>query len=166
MSDKALTLRLYQPRDIPTALTMLMGALPRLPNYAMIRPDRKRIEYVLTHNVDNASGFAGWVLCDSHDEVHGCGAGWCVMSLMSHDFVADDVFMWVEPEYRNYHNAALLVNTYVDWAKSKGARLIRASHTGGSFPKASKDGKLYDALLRRLGFQEVGSVYHYSTYGE
>lgn len=164
--SRELTLRLYQKRDIPRALDMLMNALPQLPNYSMIKPDRDRIKYVLEHNVMNAYAFAGWVLCDSHDIPQGCVAAWCVMSLMSTDLVADDIFMWVEPEYRSYKNAAMLVTAYVDWCKARGAKLIRASHTGGSFPKDSKEGKLFDALLRRLGFKEVGSVYHYSAYGD
>lgn len=164
--DRELTLRLYQQRDIPRALEMLMGALPQLPNYSQIKPDRDRIKYVLEHNIQNAYAFAGWVLCDSHDIPQGCGAAWCVMSLMSTDLIADDVFMWVEPEYRSYKNASMLLNAYLDWCKARGAKLIRASHTGGSFPKDSKEGKMFDALLRRHGFKEVGAIYHYSTYGE
>jgi GNAT superfamily N-acetyltransferase len=166
MSEKDLTLRLYQPRDIPRLIKILYAAIPQLPNYKMIKPDKGRIEYVLTHNIDNASAFAGWVLCDSHDEVQGLAAGWCVRNLISLDFVADDVFMWVEPEYRTFKNANMLLTTYVEWAQARGAKLIRASHTGGSFPKGSREGKLFDAMLRRLKFKEVGSVYHLSTYGD
>ena len=163
---KALELRMYQSRDIERMVDMIEKAIPHLPNYRMITPNRERIKYVLTHNVQNANAFAAWVLCDSNDEVHGGGGAWCVASLMSLDMVADDIFMWVEPEYRSYKNAAMLVNVYVDWAKARGAKLIRASHSGGSFPKDSKEGKLYDMLLRKLGFKEVGSIYHYSTYGD
>jgi GNAT superfamily N-acetyltransferase len=141
-----------------------MGALPQLPNYAKITPDRERMKYVLEHNIQNAFAFCGWVVCDSHDVPQGCAAGWCVMSLMSTDMIADDVFMWVEPEYRTYKNAAMLLGAYVDWSKARGAKLIRASHTGGSFPRGSKEHTLFDALLRRQGFKEVGSIYHYSTY--
>ena len=143
-----------------------MGSIPQLPNYRMITPDRGRTEYVLKHHIDNGAAFAGWVLCDSHDQIQGIGAGWCVLNLISFDFVADDVFMWVEPEYRSYRNVAQLVKTYVAWAKARDAKLIRASHTGGSFPRGTKEAELYHALLTRLGFNEVGSVYHYSAYGE
>jgi hypothetical protein len=163
---KELTLRLYEPSDIPRALDLIMLALPQLPNYAMIVPDRERIRYVLTFNVDNAESFAGWVLCDTHNVVQGFGGAWCVRSLMSMDFVADDIFMWVEPEYRNLPNVRKLIHAYRDWAIEKGAKLIRASHSGGSFPKGSKEAELYDVLLRRLGFKEVGSIYHLSTYGD
>ena len=163
---KELTHRVYEPKDIPRVLDLIMLALPQLPNYAMITPDRDRIQYVLEHNVDNAEAFGGWVLCDTHDTVYGFGGAWCVRSLMSMDFVADDIFMWVEPEYRTYPNVRKLVINYVDWAMAKGAKLIRASHTGGSFPKDSREAMLYHTLLMRLGFKEVGSVYHLSTYGE
>jgi GNAT superfamily N-acetyltransferase len=164
--SRELTLRTYQTRDIPRCLDILMAAIPQLPNYAMITPDRDRIQYVLVHNVDNANAFCGWVLCDSHDVPQGCGAGWCVMSLMSQDLVADDVFMWVEPEYRSLRNANLLFAAYQEWALGRGAKLIRATHTGGSFRKGTKEAQLWDALLRRAKFVEVGSVYHYSAYGE
>jgi GNAT superfamily N-acetyltransferase len=157
---KDLILREYQTRDIPRVIDLIVNAIPQLPNYKMIKPDKGRIEYVLVHNIDNASSFAGWVLCDSHDIPQGMGGGWCVRNLMSLDYVADDIFMWVEPEYRNLNNVRLLITTYVEWAKARGAKLIRASHTGGSFPKGSKEAKLYDAMLRRFGFTEVGSVYH------
>jgi GNAT superfamily N-acetyltransferase len=163
---RELTLRSYAPTDIPRVLDLIMVALPQLPNYSMIVPDRDRIKYVLKHNVDNAEAFGGWVLCDTHDEVYGFGGAWCVRSLMSLDFVADDIFMWVEPEYRSYANVRKLVLHYVEWARAKGAKLIRASHTGGSFPKGSREAELYHELLTRLGFDEVGSVYHLSTYGE
>jgi hypothetical protein len=145
---------------------LIMSAIPQIPNYAMITPNRERIRYVLTHNIDNAAAFCGWVLCDSNDNVQGGGAGWCVQNLMSLDMVADDVFMWVEPAYRSYFAASILVHTYFEWAKQRGAKIIRASHTGGSWPKGTREWKLYDALLKRLGFEEVGSVYHYNAYKE
>jgi hypothetical protein len=165
MSDKDLELRTYQEKDIPHVINMIMRAIPQLPNYAMIVPDRERVKYVLEHNIDNGAAFAGWVLCDSNDRPQGIGGAWCVCSLMSFDLVADDIFMWIEPEYRTYRNVGKLVKVYVDWAKSKGAKLIRASHSGGSFPRGTREAELYNALLMKLGFQEVGSIYHISTYG-
>ena len=163
---KELTLRAYQPQDIPRVVKLICKAIPQLPNYAMITPSEERIQYVLEHNIDNALSFAGWVLCDSHDMVHGFGGGWCVGNLMSYDLVADDIFMWIEPEYRNHRNVSKLIHTFVAWAKGKGAKLIRASHSAGSFPKDSKEAQLYHAMLERIGFTEVGSIYHWSGYGE
>jgi len=164
--SRDLKLRVYQPRDIPRMVNLIESAIPQIPNYSMITPDRERIEYVLRHNIDNAACFCGWVLCDSHDDVQGGGSGWCVQNLMSKDLVADDVFMWVEPYYRSYFAASILVHTYFDWAVQRGAKIIRASHTGGSWPKGSREHRLYDLLLKRLGFEEVGSVYHYNAYKE
>jgi hypothetical protein len=156
--------RVYEPKDIPRVLDLIMVALPQLPNYSMITPDRDRIEYVLRHNVDNAEAFGGWVVCDTQGVIQGFGGAWCVRSLMSTDLIADDIFMWVEPEYRTYANTRKLLVNYVIWAVEKGAKLIRASHTGGSFPKGSREAKLFHELLTRVGFDEVGSVYHLSKY--
>lgn len=163
---KDLTVRRYESCDIPRALDLIMLALPQLPNYCMITPDRDRIEYVLKVGVDNGEAFAGWVLCDTHNVVQGFSGGWCVRSLMSMDFVADDVFLWIEPEYRSYRNATKLIQVYTDWAATKGAKLIRASYTGGSFPKGSQEERLFNALLLRQGFKNVGSIYHLSKYGD
>jgi RimJ/RimL family protein N-acetyltransferase len=115
--SKELTLRTYQTRDIARAVDMLMNAIPQLPNYTMITPDRDRIKYVLEHNISSTSMFAGWVLCDSHDIPQGCGGAWCVTSLLSNDLISDDIFMWIEPEYRTYRSASMLVGVYVDWAR-------------------------------------------------
>jgi GNAT superfamily N-acetyltransferase len=155
------TVRMYGPHDIPRVIEIAMGALPRLPNYGMLTPDKDRIEYVLRHNIDNAAAFAGWVLCDSHDVPQGIVGGWCVRNLMSLDYVADDIFLWIEPKYRTFRNANQLIQVYLDWAKAKDAKLIRASHSGGSFPRGTREWEMFDALLRRAGFKEVGSIYHY-----
>jgi GNAT superfamily N-acetyltransferase len=163
---RELVLRTYVAEDIPRVIDILMNAIPQVPNYAMITPDPERIRYVLTYNIDNAEAFAGWVLCDTHNTIQGIGAAYCVRSIIAMDFVADDVFMWVEPEYRSYGNVRKLVYAYRDWATEKGAKLIRASHSGGSFPKGSREAELYHTLLTRLGFKEVGSIYHLSHYGD
>lgn len=164
--SRELILRPYQARDIPRIVEIIMNAIPQLPNYQQITPDPKRIRFVLENNISNGAAFACWVMCDSHDVPQGGGGGWCVMNLMSTDLVADDIFMWIEPDYRSLPAVIRLVTTYVEWAKARGAKLIRASHTGGSFKKGSREQELYHKLLSRLGFDEVGSVYHYSAYGD
>lgn len=163
---RELHVRTYNKDDIPVVINMICHAIPQLPNYSMITPDRERVKYVLEHNIDNGVSFGGWVLCDSHEVPHGMAGGWCVHNLMSLDLVADDIFMWIEPQFRTYKYASQLLKVYVEWAKARGAKLIRASHTGGSFPKGSREAKLFDELLRRVGFQDVGTIYHLSTYGE
>lgn len=164
--NKELTLRLYQPRDIPRLIDMFMTAIPQMPNYAMITPEPLRIEYVLRHNIQNAASFAGWVLVDSDDTPQGAAAGWCIQNIMSFDLVADDVFMWVEHEWRTLKSAGMLLRTYIEWAEARGAKLIRASHTGGTWPKGSREYDLFDKLLKQYGFTEVGSIYHRNKYGD
>jgi len=159
-TSKELTLRLYQMRDLPRMIDIIMQYVPQLPNYKKLKLDRNRIEYVLVHNIDNAAAFNCWVLCDTHDVVQGGVAGWCVMSLLSKDLVADDVFMFVVPEYRSLRNANRLIEAYKEWAQARGATLIRASHSGGSFPPGTKEYELFDTLLTRHGFRSVGSIYH------
>lgn len=157
---RATHVRLYEHEDIPQIVQMLVRSIPLLPNYCMITPNPWKIEYALRNGISNGVAFGGWVLCDSHSNIQGCSGGWCVPSIMSDDLVADDIFMWIEPEHRSFVGASLLVQAYVDWAKANGAKLIRASHTGGSWAKGSREFALFDHLLKRLDFTDVGSVYH------
>jgi GNAT superfamily N-acetyltransferase len=164
--DRTLKLRLYTAADVDRVADLIVKAIPQMPNYRMIKPDRQKIVNILRSNNVGGVAFACWVLCDLHNEVQGGVAGWCVQNILSSDLVADDIFMWVEPDYRSINAVTQMIRTYVEWAKSHGAKLIRASHTGGSWPKSSREYKLFDALLQRNGFKEVGSVYHLSMYGE
>lgn len=157
---RATLVRPYEQGDIPQIVDMLVRSIPTLPNYATITPDPYKIEYTLRHGVTNGVAFGGWVLCDSHQDIKGCIGAWCVPSIMSDDLIADDIFMWIEPEHRSFIGASLLVQAYINWAMRLGATLIRASHTGGSWDKSSREFALFDLLLKRLGFNDVGSVYH------
>lgn len=160
--NKDLDLRKYERRDIPRGVEMICNAVPQMPNYNMLIPDAAKIANWLNQGyILNGEAFVGWVLCDSHDTPQGFGAAWCVQSIVSYDLIGDDVFFWIEPEYRTYRNASKLYKILVDWCKARGAKLIRASHTGGVFPPDSREGKLYDAMLQRQGFHMVGNVYHY-----
>lgn len=155
-----LTLRAYKQGDVPHMIDIIMEYVPQLPNYKKFTMNRDRIEYVLRHNIDNANAFGCWVLCDIHDVVQGGVAGYCVMSLLSLDFVADDVFFFIMPQFRNLRHANMLIQVYKDWAISHNAKLIRASHTGGSYREGSKEQAMFDELLNRQGFRPVGKIFH------
>ena len=160
-TGKALELRPYQAKDFERMIDLIVEHVPKLPNYRKLKTDRKRIEYVLRHNIDNAAAFGCWVLCDTHDVVQGGVGGFCVMSLLSLDLIADDIFLFVVPEYRTLHNANQLIQVYKEWAQARGAVLIRASYSGGSFPPGTKEYEAFNMLLRRQGFVPVGTIYHY-----
>jgi hypothetical protein len=82
------------------------------------------------------------------------------MSLVSTDLIADDIFLFVEPEFRTLHNANKLIQVYKEWALARGAKLIRASYSGGSFPPGTKEYEAFNMLLTRQGFKPVGTIYH------
>jgi len=162
-TGRELTLRALRIEDIPQMVQLAVEGLPQLPNYRMITPVPERIEYLLRNNIQNAASTQIWVMCDAHTVIQGGGGGWCVPNLLSYDMVADDIFMWIRPEYRTFKSSALLIRTYLDWAKARGAKLIRASHTGGSWPKGSKEEKMFSLLLQKFGFKEGGTIFHYSA---
>lgn len=160
LQGKQLDLRVYKAKDFKRMTDLIVEHVPKLPNYNKLRMDRDRIEYVLKHNIDNAAAFGCWVLCDTHDEVQGGVGGFCVMSLVSTDLIADDIFLFVEPEFRTLHNANKLIQVYKEWALARGAKLIRASYSGGSFPPGTKEYEAFNMLLTRQGFKPVGTIYH------
>lgn len=160
MANKNLTIRNYRKDDIKYMVERASEIVPALPHYRGINVSKPRLEFLLTQNMNPQSGFSGWVLTDNEDIPRGFGAGYCVPAIFSTELIANDVFLFVEPEWRSIKNVDLLISTYVTWAKTKGAKLIRASETGGLVAADQKGQEVYDKLLSRHKFVRFGSVYY------
>lgn len=156
--------RAYTLKDVPGIVDGVYEHLHELPNYKNVTVSKERVAYLLNNNINNNGYFACWVVVNEQDEVVGGGGGFCTPGMMTWDLIANDIFLYVVPEYRSLHTVNKLINNYKVWATARDAKLIIASHTGGVFPEGSREAMLYDAILKRHGFDPVGTVYHLNRY--
>lgn len=125
-------MRPYILEDIPFICAGIEKYLPELPNYKNITVSKDRIAYLLKHNFGNVSSFQAWVLVDPKtNQLVGGGAGYCVPGMFTWDLVANDVFLFILPEWRSLRNVLMVMTAYKEWAKARGAKLIMASQIGG-----------------------------------
>lgn len=147
-------MRPYQISDIDAICLAVEKYLPELPHYKNITVSKERLAYLLRHNFGNASYFQCWVLVNKNDEVVGGVAGYCTNGMVTWDLIANDVFLYVFPEYRTFQRGKQLVEAYKKWAQSRGAVLILASVQSGYEPD------LFDKFMKMLDFRPVGTLYH------
>jgi len=148
-------IRRYTASDIPVIVKAVCDELPKLPHYEGITPKPDRVEFLLRNALNDESAFHVTVLCESHTNkvVGGCAA-YCVTCLFSDDKVTNDLFLFIWPEWRNLLNAMKLIDSYKDWAKRRGAKIIGTTHTAGYRSDAM------DMLILRSGFECIGKLYH------
>lgn len=147
-------MRPYRIEDIPQITKAVKKHLPELPHYKNITVAEDRLAYLLRHNIDRDSYFRCWVLENELGEIVGGSAGYLVPGMVTWDLIANDVFLFVFPEYRTLARANMLVKAYKDWALARGAVLITVSVQSGYEPTK------YDIFIRRLGFVQSGALYH------
>lgn len=154
-AKKDTILRPYQLKDIPILTAATERFIPELPQYKGISVDTKRVSHTLEHNLGNQSYFQCWVICDPKtDTPVGCGAGVCNVCAFNFDVVAQDVFLFVLPNWRSLLNLDKLMNAYKQWALARGAIIIQASQTGGYRVDEM------NVIMRRKGYTQVGYTFH------
>lgn len=145
-------MRPYILSDIPFICAGVKEFLPQLPNYKDITVSEDRIAYLLRHNYGNSSSFQAWMLIDPDtNQLVGGGAGYCVPGMFTWDLIANDVFLFVLPEWRSLRNVLMLMTAYKKWAQARGCKLIMATQTGGYRVDAMNE------VMRRQGYIEAGS---------
>jgi GNAT superfamily N-acetyltransferase len=147
--------RRYAADDIPRIIEICTAEIPKLPNYKGVVVDPSRIKFMLDQNVDNDGYFMIWLLEDDHGKIVGGIGAYCVTMAFSWARVCNDMFFFIEPEYRSLPNALKLMTAYRDWAIARKATIIGATHTGGG----NENGM--DKLIRMVGFEPIGKLYHY-----
>lgn len=147
-------MRPYERSDIDFICEGVARFVPELPNYKDITVSKDRVKYLLSHNYGNASSFQAWVLIDPEtNQLIGGVAGYCVPGMMTWDLVANDVFLFVLPEWRSLRNLLMLMVAYKEWAKARGAKLIMASYIGGHRSESMSK------VMERQGYKEVGALW-------
>jgi hypothetical protein len=144
-------IRPYELSDIPFIVDTVACHVPTLPTYKNIAVSKPRIEYLLKHNYGNASYFQCWVLIDKETkQLVGGSAGYCTPGMLTTDLVANDVFLFVLPEWRTLRHCTMCMIAYREWAKARGAKLINATQTSGYRMEQ------FDMVMRRQGYVETG----------
>lgn len=153
MSDKVI-MRPFALADIPQITALVKKYLPELPHYKHIKVAEDRLSYLLTHNHGRDSYFQCWVLVNEREQIVGGIAAYCTNGMVTWDLIANDVFFFIIPEYRNLERANKLVKAYKTWAIARGAVLILGSVQSGYKPEE------FDIFMRRLDFIPCGTLYH------
>lgn len=147
-------MRPYHPSDTDFLVAGICKYVPELPHYKDVTIAPERIKYLLQHNFGGGSNFAAWVLVDPEtNQLVGGVAGYCVPGMLTWDLVAQDVFLFVLPEYRSLRNLLKLMTVYKDWAKARGAKLIMASYMGGHRSESMAK------VMVRQGYMEAGTLW-------
>lgn len=92
------------------------------------------------------------LLAVGRQDILGFIAGQLSRSLIGPDVVAEEVAFYVRPEYRGGRTAVLLARDFSRWAVQHDARRIVMGNAAGMNDKA------YTKLLKRFGFQQMGSI--------
>ncbi len=155
MSKNDTHVRRFKEEDIPWLVDTCIEEIPKLPNYVGISVDTDKVKFLLGNAVKDESAFTVFVLCDSHNEKVGGLAAFCGPVIFSKDVQTSDVFTFVYPHWRTFHNWLKLVRTYKEWAMRRNAAIIRLGHSSG-YRSAEMD-----LLLAKEGFQKSGSTYRF-----
>lgn len=154
------TIRRYEAKDIPHIIRLAQQYIPELPNYKGITVHEDRVKFLLDQNMNNDGSIMLQVLVDANDLPVGCIAAYCVTLLFSWEKVTNDIFLFIEPEWRALKYAKALVETYIEWAKARNVSMICASQASGY-----RSDEL-ERFIKSFGFVEVGKLFHLHRDGE
>jgi GNAT superfamily N-acetyltransferase len=147
--------RRYAEGDIPRLVEIVCREVPKLQNYEGVVVDASRVKFMLDNNINNDGYFMVFVLVNEYEEVVGGIGAYCVTMAFSWDRVCNDIFFFIMPEWRTLPNAVALMTAYRDWALARKATIIGATYTGGGNEESM------DKLIRLVGFEPIGKLYHY-----
>lgn len=149
-----ITLRRWRMEDIPFIVQECARELPALPNYKGVEVNELHLRYMLESNLNNDAHICAWVLVDESGEIVGGSAGYCTKLLFADALYTGDIFLYIGERHRSLVNAVRLIDAYKQWAIARGAAIISVTHTSGYRTEQM------DKLLKRQGFEAVGTIYH------
>ncbi len=147
-STKTVAMRLATPADIP-AIIELGRTMHNESTFAGMNYDPARVKATLTELIDRSQYVV--VAIDESSQVIGGLVGMCTQSWFGNDMVANDLALFVHPDWRKSIAAEQLVLMFVHWAKLAGAKQIRPGVTTGD-DRAEK-------LYQRMGFTRCGASF-------
>jgi GNAT superfamily N-acetyltransferase len=141
-------MRLATSDDIP-AIIELGRTMHIESTFAPMDYDPERMKATLTELIAQSQYVV--VATDDVGQVIGGLVGMCTQSWFGSDMVANDLALFVHPDWRKSLAAEQLVLMFVHWAKLAGAKQIRPGVTSGDM-RAEK-------LYERMGFSRCGASF-------
>lgn len=121
--------------------------------FAGLTFSEEKVRHLLAHLIDDPNGCL--LVSEKDGVIIGGFAGFISEHYFSTDKVANDFALFIGKADRGGMSAALLLRSFVKWAKKQGAALIQVGITTGVHVEEST--RLYNAL----GFKTVGPLFAY-----
>lgn len=144
-------IRRYTKEDIPDLIKYLEAGL-QATHYNRYRFDSVKVRQLLLGNLTNLTFFCNVVEGDD-GTVEGALAASIMQPMFSHEAVAQDHITYIRPECRSLRAIHQLVNSYIRWARDRGAREVRWEQSSGF--KMEK----FQVLAKRYGFDQIGTKF-------
>ena len=138
------------PADIPRMVELGRVMHGESPVFCRLAFDADKLAATISNVIASQSGFA---YVSEHDgTVIGGMLAMVTPHWFSHDLVACDMALFIDPEYRGGMSAVRLLSAYAQWAQGTGAVLVQMGlMTGVNVDKT-------ETLMRRLGWHRSGVV--------
>ena len=143
-----LELRRVTYQDLAELVDLLARVLPTIKTYENIPVSPDRIRTLIQANLDNPDMFGQ--LLDDGQRIVGIGLGFLTKYGFSTETHAQDMILYIDPEYRSIRVVKRMVDAFCTWAEGKGVRQIFISNTAGIDPA------IHARLMARFGFEDVG----------
>lgn len=151
-----ITIRHMTAEDIPVVAKMAEALSHESGLYGRFSYERLRNTVLAT--LHEPTRYLGLLALDDGEPIGSLG-GYIVQHFATDILIAHDLSVYVMPEHRGRTNAASqLIEQYVAWAKANGADRITLANGA-----KVTDSRVYDRLMKRVGFAPVGAFYAYEA---
>jgi GNAT superfamily N-acetyltransferase len=140
------------PDDLPTLLELGRCMHAESPRFSALTFDATKVFELLTSAIDD-DRYLLIVVDDGEGGLAGGFLGYITPQWFSHDEVAADLALFVDPDRRGGIVAARLLKAYAEWAEARGAKQITAGISTGVMVEQTAQ------MYRRLGFNQYGYLF-------
>lgn len=146
-------IRRYTMRDIPILLDHIGIFLSETETYKDMKFEPEKLRAMLMNNLNNTRFFCNLAIDASGDVIIGGLCGMLYEYTFSKQQYAADLLFYIPRDRRSLATATELVESYVEWAKKRGALECRLANSTGVRPES------YAKLCQRLNFTYLGPIY-------
>lgn len=140
------------PEDLAAMCALGKRMHAESPRYSVLNYDEHKVELLLRNALDDDRYF---LMVAEHDdgEVTGGFIGYIAPHWCSQDAVAADLALFVQQDRRGGIAAARLAREFIEWARSRGAKLVNLGISTGVQVEQSA------ALYRAIGLKQYGYLF-------